>query len=185
MPPIHHNAHQSKCCSESKHKDPKCYRPQFVLETFTDSLILCPINLDKFCGYDFKDGDIVAVEAEDMTSVACQENICGIFEAIPVKLFNIKRTWNMEIRQLRGLVQRAVDDNGISYHMIIEVTDLTTGDPTFKQTKNSLLFDPIVIYYEIHNILGQIDAETTMQSLEGNIIIIIKAETLITYSTVI
>jgi hypothetical protein len=76
----------------------------------------------------------------------------------------------MEIRQLRGLVQRAVDDNGISYHMIIEVTDLTTGDPTFKQTKNSLLFDPIVIYYEIHNILGQIDAETTMQSLEGNII---------------
>lgn len=153
--------------------EPRCEtvcRPRFVLETFSNSLILCPINLDRFCGYDFKEGDVVAVEAEDMSGVPCQGDICEIAGSIPVKLFNIKRTWKLEIRQLRGIVQAVVDNNGIGYHMVTEVTDLTAGDPTFRETENSLLFAPIVINYEIVNIMGQEDAEATMRNLEGKII---------------
>lgn len=164
--------HDSICCEQKCgfKCEPICESPRFVLETFSDSLILCPINLDRFCGYDFKDGEVVAVEAEDMSSVNCQANICGITGAIPVKLFNIKRTWKMEIRNLRGIVQAAVDNNGQSYHMVTEVTDLTVDSVTFKETENKLLFDPIVIHYEIKNIMGQTDAQTSMTNLEGKII---------------
>lgn len=157
-------------CPEAKCEEYVSGKPRFVLETFSNSLILCPINLDRFCGYDFKDGEIVAVEAEDMSNVSHQENTCCIPGAIPVKLFNIKRTWKLQIHQLRGIVQASIDSNGQRYHMVTEVTDLTSGDPSFSKTQNSLLFSPIVIHYEIVNIMGQTDAETTMVSLEGKII---------------
>lgn len=39
------------------------YDAKFLLETFS-GLVLYPRNLDKFCGYDFSDGEVVAVEAE-------------------------------------------------------------------------------------------------------------------------
>jgi len=39
------------------------YEAKFLLETFS-GLILIPRNLDKFCDYKFKDGEVVAVEAE-------------------------------------------------------------------------------------------------------------------------
>jgi hypothetical protein len=42
----------------------KCkYKAKFLLETFS-GLVLYPRNLERFCGYDFKDGEVVAVEAE-------------------------------------------------------------------------------------------------------------------------
>jgi hypothetical protein len=145
-------------------------KPRFVLETFHKSLILCPLNLHRFCGYDFKDGEIVAVEAEDMLCPPSQETICCVPGAISVKLFNIKRTWKLEIRHLQGIVQAAVDNNDIPYHIITEVTDLSQGDPTFAMTENVLLTSPIVIYYELVNIMGQVDAEATMVSLEGKTI---------------
>lgn len=44
----------------------KCqYNAKFLLETFS-GMVLLPRNLDRFCGYDFKDGEVVAVEAEIM-----------------------------------------------------------------------------------------------------------------------
>ena len=44
--------------------DVKCkLHVPFIIETFSN-LILLPTNLNKFCGYDFVEGDLVAVEAE-------------------------------------------------------------------------------------------------------------------------
>src|SRR5271169_2265411 len=48
----------------------KCkYDARFLLETFSGP-VLIPKNLDKFCGYNFKDGEVVAVEAE---VIQCEE----------------------------------------------------------------------------------------------------------------
>lgn len=60
---------EGECVNEPINECSDICRPpkaRFVLETFSSG-ILYPLNLDKFCGYDFKDGEIVAVEAEDLT----------------------------------------------------------------------------------------------------------------------
>ncbi|VBB18932.1 hypothetical protein YASMINEVIRUS_1464 [Yasminevirus sp. GU-2018] len=146
---------------------------KFALETFS-GLVLLPMNLDKFCGYDFKDGEIVAVEAEDLSSVVCKDEMC--FDAVPVKLFNIMRTWKGHIHKATGVVSVAFDPQkedgtqGDSYYMLTETTDLTLTDPYFREVNNRLLFDKIVIRYEIFNIMGEEDSAQTMADLVGKTI---------------
>jgi len=146
-------------------------KSKFVLETFSN-LILCPINLRKFCGYNFKDGEVVTVEAEDASKCKCSYDICGknFTDVTPVKIFNIKRVWPKQIRQVTGLVTLDVDNNGVQYYKLTEITDLTLIHPFFRLTENKLFFDPLVIYYEIHNIMSSHDADATLRSLEGRII---------------
>ena len=131
------------------------FKPLFVLETFSN-LILCPVNLNQFCGYNFNDGEVVAVEAEDLSSVPNIVNPCQIDfpNSIPVTIFNIKRTWNLSIRYLTGIVSNEVDSNGVSYYMVTE----------FASSSNN---NPITIQYEIYNIMGQEDLLTTLSNLVG------------------
>jgi hypothetical protein len=148
-------------------------KPKFLLRTFSGP-ILCPINLDKFCGYDFRDGEVVAVEAEDATNYVgrekkCRcEKICG--NSLPVKLFNIKRIWKREMREVTGVVSEVFDSRGLPYFILTEVTFLADGHPYFELSENSLLFDPIKINYEIFNVMSSCDAVTTLKELEGKVI---------------
>lgn len=136
----------------------------FFLETFR-GLILIPVNLDQFCGFNgFKDGDVVAVQAEDMSGSICDDTVCS---GIPVKILTINRTWKNLIRELDGIVSVDTDADGIMYYKVTETTDLTVNDPYFRQVRNVLLFDPIVINYEIFNILGVSDVQDTLESLLG------------------
>lgn len=140
---------------------------KFVLETFS-GLVLLPMNFDRFCGLDFNDGEIVAVEAEDLSSVVCETEVC--FNATPVKLFKIMRTWKGQIHEATGVVSLETDTTGAQYYMLTETTDLTLTDPYFREVYNRLLFDKIVIRYEIFNIMGQEDSSQTMANLVGKTI---------------
>lgn len=140
---------------------------KFVLETFSGHVLL-PTNLDQFCGFDFKDGEIVAVEAEDLSSIMCSDDVK--INAIPVKLFKLVRTWSGVIKELFGVVSKEVDSLGLEYYMVTETTDLTLSDPYFRMVQNRLLFDKIIIKYEIFNIMGEEDAIQTAESLIGKII---------------
>ena len=130
---------------------------QFVLDTFS-KLILYPINLDTMCGNHFKDRDIVAVEAEDVSDKI--EPIMA--NTIPVKIFTIKRTSKMLIHDATGIIKISTDSNGMQYYLLVEKTDLTITDPYFKLTQNKLLFNNIVINYEVVNIMGLTEPITNL-----------------------
>jgi hypothetical protein len=51
--------------------------------------------------------------------------------------------------------------------MLTEVYDQSQGDPYFTLTQNKLKFPPIVINYDIFNLLGVADMNTTLTSLIG------------------
>jgi hypothetical protein len=160
----------------------------YLLETFR-GLYLRPTNLDKFCGYDiFKDGDVVAVQAQlecvdpcdnvtttlcpSTTSTPCDnscDNSCETLycDAIPAKIFDIKKVWKLDVKTVTGKVTVATDNNGIQYHKLTEIYDLTAGNPYFKMTENSLLFNPYIIDYDIYNIMGVDDLGAAFAYLEG------------------
>jgi len=141
-------------------------KPKFLIETFS-GLILCPINLKKFCGYDFKDGEIVAVEAEDLSKVICKKDYGNFDDLIPVQLFKIKRVSPLLIHEATGIVTLEVDSNGIPYHMLTEITNPPDTKPFIKTTENILFYEPIVIRYEIYNIMNVQNPEAVMKGLEG------------------
>lgn len=201
-------------------------KAKFLLETFR-GLYLQPTNLDKFCGFDlFKDGDVVAVQAQLECVDPCQENVndsttnynpcttdgcttqkqcdpcnpcnpckpcdpckcnpCSIplshssqsfsnsfcdylecCETIPAKIFDIKRVWKLDIKTVSGRVSTAIDSNGIMFHKLTEVYHPGAGNPYFRMTENSLLFNPYVIDYDIYNIMGVCDLNETLAFLEG------------------
>jgi hypothetical protein len=151
--------------------DLKCeIKPKFILETF-NNLLLCPINLNKFCAYNFEDGEVVAVEAENVSGVVCKKDYCGDFDdVIPVKIFNIKRVWHKLIREIRGIVTRNLDSNGIPYYRLTEITTLPEGTGIERLSQDQLLFYPIHITYEIYNIMNVENSEETLRSLDGKII---------------
>src|SRR2546430_7485709 len=60
------NIYDRAIIRHTPHKFKNRVKSKFLLETFSN-LILCPVNLHQFCGYDFKDGEIVAVEAENLS----------------------------------------------------------------------------------------------------------------------
>lgn len=139
----------------------------FVLETFS-GMFLYPMNLDRFCDYTFNDGEIVAVEAEDMSSVTCVSDLC--VDAVPVKLFKILRTWKGLIHEATGTVSLEVDSNGNEYYMLTQTNSLVTSDPYFKLVNNTLLFNTVVTHFEIFTITGQEDPLETLASLVGKTI---------------
>jgi hypothetical protein len=149
-------------------------KAKFVIETFHrnngNNLILYPLNLDIFCGYTnaFKDGAIVAVEAQDESKSCTSPIPC----ALPVKLFGIKRVWKWEIRSGRGSVHHAVDSNGITYYKLVETYDPTAGDPLMPLTENSLKLRSTTIDYEIYNIMDVCNLEQTLAGLVGRTIIV-------------
>jgi hypothetical protein len=72
----------------------KCkYDARFLLETFT-GLILIPKNLDKFCGYNFKDEEVVAVEAEVIQcvekSTTCETECADNIKCVSVRGADVK-----------------------------------------------------------------------------------------------
>ena len=200
-----------RCPRISKH----C-KAKFLLETFR-GLYLQPTNLDNFCGYDiFKDGDVVAVQAQLECMDPCTENIitspsnppcttdrcttnkcttinpcdpcnpckslhwnpsksfsnsyCDYLEycdSIPAKIFDVKKVWKLDVKTVSGKVTTAIDNNGIMYHKLTEIYNLSKGDPYFRLTENSLLFNPYIIDYDIYNIMGVCDLNETFAFLEG------------------
>ena len=145
-----------------------CHDSGILLEAFS-GIFLDPVNIYKFCGRDiFKDGDIVAVEAEVDTC-----NTSAYTNALAVKLFTLKKVWKQEIRTATGTVSTAVDNNGITYHTLTEVYDPKGDNPYFKLTENSLLFNLYVITYDIFNIMGVSNLDETFAELEGKVISVV------------
>jgi hypothetical protein len=148
---------------------------KFLLEIFSapvypqvHNTLLYPINLDYFCDYDFKEGEIVAVQAEDMSSVVCAEKL-GV-NAIPVKIFSISRTNKMAKRQnVVGTVSQETDSNGVQYFMLTETFNPNVNnDPYFTLIRNRLDFDTFAIRYEIYNIVGVANPKQTLMNLAAS-----------------
>lgn len=123
----------------------------FVIDCFHIGLVVVPVNLDLFCDYDFKDGEIVAVEAEDASSCCNNKYSCL---GLPVNIYNIKRVWRQEIRKATGVVSLAKDNNNVNYYKVTETYDPTSGKPYSSVTENSLTLNLIRINYDIYNIIG-------------------------------
>jgi hypothetical protein len=137
-------------------------RTTFVLETFRGP-ILHPINADVFCGYNtLKEGDIVAVEGEDLS-----ETCTSPINAIPTKLFTLRKTSKYVIHNSTGTLSIAIDKKGLQYFKFTEVFDQKLTRSTFVLTENRLKFDPIYIYYDVFNLMGVEDANATLTSLLG------------------
>jgi hypothetical protein len=137
-------------------------------ETF-GNLILIPTNFNSFCGYNFKGGEIIAIEAENVS-----ENVSNTTCLLPetnnlhVKILYIAKTWHKLIRNFNGIVTKNIDRNGQSYYMLTEITDLTLSDSNYKELNNSLLFRKIIIQYDIVNIMGISDVSGTLESFVGH-----------------
>lgn len=136
------------------------------------------MNLERFCGFNFKDGEVVAVQAEEISTlvdrdmIGCECGYDGLEHAIPVNLFSIVRTWKGIIRNLHGVVSRQVDAYGQPYYIATEVSTLRHRDERyFRLVENELLFNKVVIHYEIVNIMNQFDTLKTLENLVGKRII--------------
>lgn len=144
------------------------FNGDFVIETFSN-LILVPVNLSKFQGYqtNFNDGDIVAFEAEDLSSIStCTYPI----NAIPVNIFKINRSWSQLIRTVTGVVSYEQDNNGYYYYMLTETHNISSesSDPYFNLYNSNYQYDKnIYIHYEIFNIMNVIDPAQTLNNLVG------------------
>jgi hypothetical protein len=168
----------------------KCkYDAKFLLETFSGQ-VLYPRNLERFCGYDFQDGEVVAIEAEiiqcekpvndcnDKCDNRCNDKCNVSFTtvtdivdgAISVKIFKILRVWKFDKKKLTGVVLPNTDLNGNNYHIIRETVNLATGTPYATLVENVLDTQSYVINYELFNIMGVNNPKQTMQNLEGKFI---------------
>lgn len=144
----------------------------FIIETFSN-LILVPVNLNIFLGYttNFKDGDIVAIEAEDISAITtCSYPIPN---AIPVKLFKISRTWNQIINTSTGIVSYERDSNGKYYYMLTEKRNISleSNNPFYDQINGGYQYDKnIYIHFEIFNIMNVDDPLQVLNDLVGKTI---------------
>ena len=138
---------------------------QTIMFNTFGNLLLMPVNLEFLRGYNFKGGEIVAIEAENISNNTCSTTVNT--NAIPIKLLYIAKTWNKLIRNFNGVVTKEVDKKGTMYYMLTEVTNLTLSDPNFRDVNNSLLFSNIKIYYDIVNIMGVANVANTLESFVG------------------
>lgn len=152
----------------SDNPTPGCGIP-FILETFRGNRLIVK-NLDRFCGYNFADGDIVAVSAEEIKNCRDDERHRFLNEehrTIDVNAFKITRVWKNEIRHARGTVIVRTDSNNQTYYAFRQVVDMTTTTPYRKTIDNPIFTQTVVIFFEIVNILGVCNAQQALSELVG------------------
>jgi hypothetical protein len=136
-----------------------------LLKTFNDN-ILYPTNIDDFCIDNIDSTKPLCISYKDITDEECSNEI----DTMIVKLCNVKKLHKMYIRKTRGIVSKEFDLNGEHYRLTEIFRELNVCPEKRLPIRNRLRRLPIVINYEIINILDTKNPIALLEALKGKVI---------------